>query len=102
MFLFLRQRPEPAHKQGSRRVSLRTEDRPAEFDPSPAESLDADSRPLVRRASSDFDSAAAAFEAAILAHCAPDLEWPARIAAGIRAALAFAAANPDAARALMV
>jgi hypothetical protein len=56
----------------------------------------------VRRASSDFDTAAADFEAAIVAHCAPDLEWPARIAAGVRAALAFAAANPDAARALMV
>jgi hypothetical protein len=33
--------------------------------------------------------------------CEPEREWPAKLAAGIRAGLGFVAANPDAARALV-
>jgi hypothetical protein len=83
-------------------LSLRTEDRPVEFESSRGNALGAEARTPVQRRSSDFDAAVAAIEAAIVDHCAPELEWPARIAAGIRAALAFTAANPDAARALMI
>ena len=49
-----------------------------------------------------FEEAAAGVETAVLHSCARQEEWPARIAAGIRAALEFAAKNPAAARALTV
>jgi hypothetical protein len=83
-------------------LNLRTEDLPVEFESSHAEPLSFDPDPPPRARAYDFDAAAAAVEAAIQEHCEPELEWPARIAAGIRAALAFAVANPEAARALMV
>jgi hypothetical protein len=49
-----------------------------------------------------FELAECELEAAVLESCAGKEEWPARIAAGIRAALEFAAANPEAARTLTV
>lgn len=49
-----------------------------------------------------FEDAAAEVETAVLHSCARQREWPARIAAGIRAAVEFAAEHPDAARALTI
>jgi hypothetical protein len=50
----------------------------------------------------DFEHAAAGVETAVLLSCARHSEWPARVAAGVRAAVDFAVANPGAARALTV
>jgi hypothetical protein len=83
-------------------LSLRTEDRPAEFEPREDASPSVAPPSLRQPERYGFEAAVAAFEAEVMASCAPELEWPARIAAGIRAALAFAAANPEAARALTI
>ena len=83
-------------------MSLRTEDRPTEFQPRQGASPSVAPPPIRQPERYGFEAAVAAFEAEVLASCAPELEWPARIAAGIRAALAFAAANPEAARALTI
>ena len=47
-----------------------------------------------------FDSAFARLQVRIESACVAEVEWPAQVAAGIRAALAFAAAEPDTARTL--
>jgi len=47
-----------------------------------------------------FESAFASLQVGVEAACAAEDEWPAQIAAGIRAALYFAASNPAAAQAL--
>jgi hypothetical protein len=85
-------------------VNLRTGDRPLQLDePGHDESLSVDTHPPRGQTHPfSFDAAVDALQSAVVAPCGPELEWPARIAAGIRAALAFAAANPDAARALTV
>lgn len=49
---------------------------------------------------SAFDSAFARLQVRIESACVAEVEWPAQVAAGIRAALAFAASEPDAARTL--
>ncbi len=49
---------------------------------------------------SAFESALARLQIRIETACAGEDEWPARAAAGIRTALAFAAADPDAAQVL--
>jgi hypothetical protein len=47
-----------------------------------------------------FDSAFARLQVRIESACVAEAEWPAQVAAGIRAALAFAASDPAAARTL--
>jgi hypothetical protein len=47
-----------------------------------------------------FESALDRLQSDVLAACASEDEWPAQVAAAIRAALAFAATNPAAARVL--
>lgn len=49
-----------------------------------------------------LESVLADMESAIVASCATQSEWPARIAAGINAAIEFTIANPVAARKLAV
>jgi hypothetical protein len=49
-----------------------------------------------------FEEAIAAFEEAIAGSCGGHEEWPARVVAGIGAAVEFVAAEPAAARALAV
>jgi hypothetical protein len=49
---------------------------------------------------SAFDSAFARLQVRIESACVAEREWPAQVTAGIRAALAFAAADPAAARTL--
>jgi hypothetical protein len=49
-----------------------------------------------------YKAASAELQARVEAACAAETEWPARVAAAIRAALAFAAAEPTAARLLVV
>lgn len=49
-----------------------------------------------------FESAIAEMESAVVAACAAHTEWPARIAAGINAAIEFAISNPAAARTLAI
>jgi hypothetical protein len=53
-------------------------------------------------AAADFESAIARIESAVVEACDQALDWPARIAAGIGAALDFMVANPAAARALTI
>jgi hypothetical protein len=78
-------------------------DRPLQFGPSHDEPLSVETQtPLRETHPYSFETAVDELESAVVAPCEPELEWPARIAAGIRAALAFAAANPAAARALTV
>jgi hypothetical protein len=50
----------------------------------------------------DFESAIARIESAVVDACGQAVEWPARITAGIGAALDFMIANPAAARALTI
>ena len=90
------------NSKGRHQLNLRTEDLPVEFESSHGEPLSVDLQPHGPPRSQSFEGAIDAFEAAILADCPPDLEWPAMVAGGIRAALAFAAANPDVARTLTV
>lgn len=52
------------------------------------------------RLSDGFEPAFAQLQAQVETACAGEAAWPARVAAGIRAALAFAAADPAAAQAL--
>jgi hypothetical protein len=75
---------------------------PVQFEPSHDQPLSVDPQPPRDTRRYSFEAAVAAMEDAVLGPCAPHLEWPARVAAGIRAALAFAAANPGAARALTI
>ena len=49
-----------------------------------------------------FDAAAPRLHSAVHAACPPEAEWPARVAAAIRAVLDFAAADPAAIRVLTV
>ena len=77
-------------------VKLSSVDSPAKRDPS------YDERVSVEPQTETFEAAIAAIEAEVLVSCAQHAEWPARIAAGIRAALDFAVANPRAARTLMI
>jgi hypothetical protein len=53
-------------------------------------------------AAADFESAIARIESAVVDACDQALDWPARIAAGIAAALDFMVADPAAARALTI
>jgi hypothetical protein len=53
-------------------------------------------------AADDFESAIARIESAVVDACDQSVEWPARITAGIGAALDFMIANPVAARALTI
>jgi hypothetical protein len=53
-------------------------------------------------AAADFESAIARIESAVVDACDQALDWPARITAGIGAALDFLVANPAAARALTI
>jgi hypothetical protein len=55
-----------------------------------------------RRGSAEFLPSFAALQEAIARACAGSTEWEAKVAAGVRAALEFAAAHPDAARALTI
>jgi hypothetical protein len=50
----------------------------------------------------DFESAIARIESAVVDACDQSVDWPARITAGIAAALDFMIANPAAARALTI
>jgi hypothetical protein len=49
-----------------------------------------------------FESAIAQIESAVADSCAEQIEWPARVAAGIDAAIEFLIAHPGAARALAI
>jgi hypothetical protein len=49
-----------------------------------------------------FDAAVEQIESAVLASCDERSEWPARITAGINAAIEFMVANPGATRALAI
>jgi hypothetical protein len=51
---------------------------------------------------SDFATSFGQLRAAVLAACRAELEWPARVVAGIHATLHFAIANPSKARVLTV
>jgi hypothetical protein len=53
-------------------------------------------------AANDFESAIARIESAVVDACDQSADWPARITAGIGAALHFMIANPAAARALAI
>jgi hypothetical protein len=53
-------------------------------------------------ATDNFESAIARIESAVVDACEQDVDWPARITAGIGAALGFLIANPAAARALTI
>ena len=53
-------------------------------------------------AADDFESAIARIESAVVDACEQAVDWPARITAGIGAALDFMIANPAAARALTI
>lgn len=55
-----------------------------------------------RRGSAEFLPSFAALQEAIVRACAGSTEWEAKVAAGVRTALEFAAAHPDAARALTI
>lgn len=56
----------------------------------------------VRRAGEDFSASFAQLKAAVSEACTGGEDWEARVAAGIRAVLEFAAESPGAARALTV
>jgi hypothetical protein len=56
----------------------------------------------VNEFASAFDSAFAKLQVAVETSCAAEDEWPDQVAAGVRAAFLFAAADPAAARVLSV
>jgi hypothetical protein len=55
-----------------------------------------------RRGSADFLPSFVALQEAVITACAGSTKWEAKVGAGVRAALEFADAHPDAARALTI